>query len=155
VPEVIHYQGKLMNGTNLFNWVVPSTFRLYDQPVGGAFPMCESTNSVAVVDGLYTAVIGDHITFSSLDNALFFSDEVWLEVEIGGQIIEPREPLAAVPFARLAAAMPANSVDMSMIKDNAVQSWHLGNGSARSNHLEAGVVQLIDATVVSGNRSMH
>ncbi len=141
VPDVIHYQGKLMDGTELFTGVVPMKFRLYGQPTGGDWPLCESTNSVAVVDGYYTAVIGDIVTWGSLNNALFHGGgEVWLEVEIDGQVIEPREKLAAVPYARVAAAMPANAVDMGMIKENAVQFWHIGDSAVRGNHIQAGTV---------------
>ncbi len=141
VPDVIHYQGKLMAGTNLFTGVVPIQFRLYDQPTGGDLPLCESTNSVAVVDGYYSAVIGDNIIFGALDNALYHhSGEVWLEVEIDGQVIEPRERLAAVPYARVAAGLPANAVDMGMIKENAVQSWHIGDSAVRNHHLQIGTV---------------
>ncbi len=140
VPEVIHYQGKLMDGSNLFNGVVDMVFRLHENPVGGSHPLCESTHSVAVVDGYYTAAIGDNITFGSLDNALLHGGEVWLEVEIDGQVIEPRERLVAVPYARLAAAMPANSVDMAMIRDNAVQFWHIAPGAVRSSHIQSSAV---------------
>jgi len=153
VPNVIHYQGKLMDGTNLFSGTVPITFRLYDAPTGGMFPQCASTGMITVVDGLYTAVIGEHITFGSLDNALFFSAEVWLEVEIDGQVITPRERLAAVPFARLAAAMPANSVNLSMIQDNAINFWHIGNNQVRANHIQAGAVT--GPKIADGSVSNH
>ncbi|NCC49865.1 MAG: hypothetical protein EOM20_01485 [Spartobacteria bacterium] len=131
VPGVINYQGKLMDGTNLFSGTVPIIFRLYDAPTGGMFPYCEDSNDVVVVDGLYSTRIGDDVTFGSLENALI-QTQVWIEVVIGTNVITPREQLASVGYARYAAKLPANAVDMSMIAPNAIYSYHIADGQINS-----------------------
>ncbi|NCC49867.1 MAG: hypothetical protein EOM20_01495 [Spartobacteria bacterium] len=139
VPEVINYQGKLMDGTNLFSGTAPITFRLYDTPTGGMFPYCEDSNDVIVVDGLYATLIGDNVTFGSLDNALI-QTQVWIEVVIGTNVITPREQLVSVGYARYAAKLPANAVDMSMIASDAIYSWHIADGQVRGHHIQAGAI---------------
>jgi hypothetical protein len=139
VPEAINYQGKLMDGTNLFSGTVPITFRLYDAPTGGAFPYCEDSNDVVVVDGLYSTYIGDDVVFGGLDNALV-QTQVWIEVVIGTNVIEPREQMVSVGYARYAAKMPANAVTMDMIAPDAVQSWHIADDAVRGNHILNGEV---------------
>ncbi len=138
VPASINYQGKLMNGTNLFNGTVPITFKLFDAPTGGA-PHLTDSNDVIVVDGLYATRIGDAVTQGSLDDALRQS-EVWIEVTLGAQVMAPRERLVSVGYALYAAKLPDNAVDENMLADNAVQSRHLAPGQIVGDHIQGGVV---------------
>jgi len=150
VPEMINYQGKLMDGTNLFSGTVPITFRLYDAPTGGMFPYCEDSNDVVVVDGLYSTYIGDDVVFGSLDNALI-QTQVWIEVVIGTNVIEPREQMVSVGYARYAAKMPANAVTMDMIAPDAVQYYHIADNQVRGNHIQAGTIS--NANLAAGSVS--
>ena len=100
IPERINYQGRLIEGTNLYNGTVELSFRLYDAPTGGFFPYCEDSGTVSVVDGLYSAYIGDDVVFGSLDNALI-ATQVWIEVVVvGSNNMTPRGQLGSVGFAR-------------------------------------------------------
>ncbi|MCU0858004.1 MAG: hypothetical protein MUC65_06335, partial [Pontiellaceae bacterium] len=58
VPQLINYQGRLLNGTNLVNGSVGLSLRLYNASSGGTL-LYEDSNSVTVVDGLYSTLIGD------------------------------------------------------------------------------------------------
>lgn len=97
-PPLINYQGRLVDGTNLVSGVVPMAFRIYTNEVGGAH-LFESTNLVTVVDGLYATVIGEYVTAGGLDDALDHP-QVWLEVEVDGATLSPRERILTVPYAR-------------------------------------------------------
>ena len=58
VPPLINYQGRLLDGTNLVNGSVALSLQLYDDASAGAL-LYEDSNQVAVVDGLYSTLIGD------------------------------------------------------------------------------------------------
>lgn len=98
-PPLIHYQGRLVDGTNLVNASVSMAFRIYTNDVGGAH-LYESTNLVTVVDGLYATDIGEYVTMGNLHSALL-NPAVWLEVIVDGTPLAPRERLLAVPYARM------------------------------------------------------
>lgn len=72
IPNLLNYQGRLVDGTNLVNGNVEMTFHLWDAPPGSGmgWPGCTDSGTVSVVDGLYSTYIGDDVTFGSLDNAL-------------------------------------------------------------------------------------
>jgi len=97
IPQIINYQGRLLNGTNLVNGTVGLSLRLYSQPVGGSVLYVDS-NSVTVVDGLYSTLIGDHPTNNAFLVALDNS-AVWVEVVVNGTTLAPRERLASVGYS--------------------------------------------------------
>jgi len=97
VPALFNYQGRLMNGTNLVNGTVGLQLSLYDSASGGTLVYTDS-NSVTVVDGLYSTYIGDHTTFGNLASALG-GTQLWLQVVANGTALSPRERLVSVPYA--------------------------------------------------------
>lgn len=96
-PEMFRYQGRLVNGTNLVNATVPMSFKLYNALSGGT-RLYEDSNSVLVVDGLYSTYIGDNTVFGSLTNAMT-NAAVYLELTVNGETLSPRERLVSVPYA--------------------------------------------------------
>jgi len=98
-PASISYQGRLVDGTNLVNGTVSLQLHLYNASVGGALLYTDFNAAVPVVDGLYSAAIGDDTTFGDLHTALT-NASVWLEVEVNGTPLSPRERLLSVPYAR-------------------------------------------------------
>ncbi len=109
VPELIHYQGRLVDGTNLVNGTVMLEMRLYDAPSGGRLLYTDTNPSVTVIDGLYDTHIGSNPTSGSLTDALRFP-QVWLEVSVNGTPLLPRERLVAVPYAMKAGSVEAGSI---------------------------------------------
>jgi len=95
--EKLNYQGKLLSGTNLINGIATNVFRLYDASVGGTL-LYSQTQSVAVVDGLYTTTIGDSGITPSLSEALT-NFSVYIEVEVNGTILLPRERIYQAAYA--------------------------------------------------------
>jgi hypothetical protein len=98
-PDQINYQGRLMNGTNLVNGTVGLTLRLFNAPTAGTLTYADS-NTVTVVDGLYSTFLGDNTITGALDFALLYTS-VWLEAVVNGIVLTPRERLASVPYARV------------------------------------------------------
>ena len=58
VPNVINYQGRLVDGTNLVNGTVGLSLRIYAKNGASYDLLYEDSNEVAVVDGLYATLIG-------------------------------------------------------------------------------------------------
>ena len=96
-PNKINFQGRLADGTNLFSGAVGLQLRVYTNAAGGAF-LYEDSNTVTVVDGVYSTFIGDNTTFGTLNTALA-APRTWVEVVADGQVFSPRYELAAVPYA--------------------------------------------------------
>ena len=69
VPGVINYQGRLVDGDTLVNGDVSLELRLYDSATDGTMLYADS-NTVTVVDGLYSTHIGDDTIAGSLSDAL-------------------------------------------------------------------------------------
>ncbi len=96
-PALIHYQGRLVDGTNLVNGNVGLSLRLFDAASGGTL-LYEDSSTVNVVDGLYNTFVGDNTVSGSLMAALANS-QVWLEVVVDGVPLVPRERLGGVPYS--------------------------------------------------------
>ncbi len=173
-PGLINYQGRLVDGTNLVNSAVGMTLRLFDAPVAGTLNYADS-NLVIVADGLYSTFIGDNTTFGDLDAALTLT-QVWLEVEVNGMPLVPRERLVSVPYARQVhglSLVPFNNVLIGTPSsgNNITGSVHAVVGGGNNNvisgtHLGAtiggGVQNLINssspgidnhATIAGGNNN--
>lgn len=101
VPARIHYQGRLLNGTNLFNGTVPIALQLFSNaaPVAGEAVLCATTNpAVSVVDGLYAVTLGSGANPGNLPAALA-RPAVYLQVVVSNTALLPRERLEAAPYA--------------------------------------------------------
>lgn len=97
VPVQINYQGRLVDGTNLYQGIAAFAFALFDDKTNGTL-MYKGSNVATVVDGLYATSIGEYTTSGSLNDALDHP-EVWLEVTINGNTLSPRERLIAAPYS--------------------------------------------------------
>jgi hypothetical protein len=97
VPALLNYQGRLVDGSGLVNGDVEMSIRLYNQSSGGTLEL-EDSNTVTVIDGLYRTYVGDYIVSGSLAQALT-NAEVWIEIEVDGIILTPRERLVSVAYA--------------------------------------------------------
>jgi len=94
VPEIINYQGRLIENGQLFSGQANIIIRLYDNIAGGNL-LLEDTDTVTIVDSLYSTFIGDSITYGSFDIVNSISN-VYISVEIDGQLLTPRERMASV-----------------------------------------------------------
>lgn len=98
VPELINYQGRLLQGTNLVNTSTSIVFRLYDEAGGGTL-LYQETQNVQIVDGLYSVRIGENIPEPGSLAAAFTGRVVYLEIAVGDETLEPRERIASVAYA--------------------------------------------------------
>jgi hypothetical protein len=106
-PQLVNYQGRLIQGTNLVNGNVALSLRVFHEPAGGTL-LYEDSNTVAVSDGLYATILGDQTNSGSLAAALAATN-AYIEVMIDGVALAPREHIASVFYAL--RAEDANSLD--------------------------------------------
>ncbi|MGC9315259.1 MAG: hypothetical protein ACP5G4_06495 [bacterium] len=102
VPRTLKYQGKLTDPAgNALSGDVDIVFRLFDVESGGAALWTEShsgASAVTVTNGLFDVTLGE----SSPMNALLFDVPYWIELEVDGEVLAPREEISSVPYAHRA-----------------------------------------------------
>ena len=76
------------------------SFALFDDPSTGAALWSEVQDSV-FESGYYAVTLGEQVP---LDDLLFATEPVWLEVAIDGQALSPRQEIVSVPYALRATA---------------------------------------------------
>ena len=137
VPCVMNYQGRLLDGTNLVSGSYPIAFSIHTNATGGA-TLFACTNAIQVVDGLYSTYIGENPVAGTLTNALKYSP-LYLQVEIDGTILSPRERLAAVTYAMVAAAVPNGAITTDMLGSQCVDADKIVNGSIGAEDLSSNI----------------
>jgi hypothetical protein len=98
----ISYQGQLENDSGPFDGTADMEFRLYDSLVGGSpvGPLVSQSN-VQVRNGLFQIEL-------DFGEGAFSQGVVWLEVQVEGTILTPRQEVTAAPLALHALNMPDN-----------------------------------------------
>ncbi|MBN96057.1 MAG: hypothetical protein CL928_18610, partial [Deltaproteobacteria bacterium] len=110
VPATFTQQGRLLDSSGQ-----PLTgshavfFALYDAETGGVQRWSEY-HSTAFDSGYYSVTLGE---LSPLTDALFSGAPLWLELEVDGITLEPRQELSAVPWALRAGT--AEQVDGGVV----------------------------------------
>jgi hypothetical protein len=100
VPALINYQGKL---TNLDDCAQDGShqmvFSLYPTETGGTAIWSEQ-QTVAVTGGIYNVQLG---AVNPLQVSLFDNDDLYLEVEVNGDVLSPRMRITSTAYAMKAA----------------------------------------------------
>jgi len=144
INKSINYQGKLMyaTGTLVNDGNFAIKFTLYDSASGGTQLWSASTTnglpggtpaavSVAIVDGLFSVLLGDaslgHVT---IPETIFNNDNVYLGITIGADSeMQPRKRLSAVPYAFNAGALQGQKAS-STIASTGGELFKLSQNSA-------------------------
>ena len=115
-PQVFRYQGRILNNDALVSGNLDFSFKLYDTPTGGS-SLYEDAATITVVDGLYSTIIGDDTTSGGDLGDALNNPAVYLEIEVGGETLTPRERIVSVPYAM--NGLPSGSVVLSASNPNA------------------------------------
>ena len=111
-PQMFRYQGRLLDNDALVSGNLNFSFKLYSAPTGGA-ALYEDAATVTVVDGLYSTMIGDDTTSGGDLGDALNNPAVYLEIEVGGETLTPRERIVSVPYAMNDNGLPSGSVVLS------------------------------------------
>jgi hypothetical protein len=89
----ITYQGRLAAGGVPFSGPIHASFRLYDAAVDGSLVGTEQVfPALDVVDGMFVADL-------DFGDGVFVATARWMEIEIDGEILTPRQPVLPAPLA--------------------------------------------------------
>lgn len=96
-PSTIAYQGRLFDtaGDRVPDGDYVLTLSLFAVEMDGE-PLWGEEQSVAVENSLFNTFLG---LVTPLDAATFASADIWLEIAVEGEIMAPRQQMAAVPYA--------------------------------------------------------
>ena len=172
-PRIINYQGKLTNPDGVaLNGTHDIVFRIYDVSAGGTPLWAEehtTTNGhpVNVNNGLFDVHLGEITPLS-----IAFDDTYWIELEVDGEVLSPREMLVLVPYAFRAIVadtahyipdLPSGDNDYIQNQNSSAQSanyWingtgHLGNNLYVDGRLGVGTTSPTEKVDVSTSASTH
>ena len=99
VPDVVSYAARVENDAGLFTGTVSATFQLFAASTGGTELWSENAASIVVIGG---DLVHDLGSIEPLDDTVLAGDNLFLQVTINGDVLEPRAAIRAVPFALLA-----------------------------------------------------
>ena len=122
--NTVNYQGRLANdaGTPL-DGSYGMSFALYDAPTAGNLVWGpEAHDAVPVTDGLFSIGLGSVTPIPTST----WNGDVYLEVTVGGETLEPRELIRSVPIAGMALTVPNETITSGMIAPGAVGGWTFG-----------------------------
>jgi hypothetical protein len=95
-------------------------FALYDAPTAGNLIWGpESHDNVPVSNGLFNVQLGSQVP-GGIPASVLDDGGVWLQVIVEGDVLSPREKLAAVPFAIMAGTVADEGITTAKIVDGAV-----------------------------------
>ena len=92
------------------------------------------------MDGLYSTRVGQSPNFGSLTNAAT-NQSLFLELQIGGTVLTPREQVVSVMYALKASGVTTGAITTAMLANNAVTGPKIAGGAISNAHLAAGSVQ--------------
>lgn len=100
-PTTINYQGRLLENTadqDAVDGTIDVVFSIWTEPTGGTELWSESWTGVPLSNGIFSVLLGSN--GSPLDPADFQADSsLYLELEVGGETLAPRQALGSAPFA--------------------------------------------------------
>jgi hypothetical protein len=95
VPTTINYQGHLSASGGPASGLLAFHFSIYDAQSDGNL-LWADMDTLDVVNGLFSAQLGAN---TAIPTVVFNAPNTWLETAVNGQVMTPRVPLAAVPYA--------------------------------------------------------
>ncbi len=101
VVDQLNYQGYLVDAadSSAVNATLEMTFRLFDSESKGAELWSETHAMVEVSEGLFQVLLGSIDAFPS---GLFDGSPLWLQTEIGTEVMAPRKLLASTAYSQKA-----------------------------------------------------
>jgi outer membrane protein assembly factor BamB len=119
----ITYQGQLQNASGPFTGTPGMEFRLFDSLINGnQIGDPEFFTAVPVEDGLFKVELDFGV-------GTFDGGARWLEIEVSGAILEPRQKITGSPWSHQALSVAVGSVGSDQIAAGAVGADELATDS--------------------------
>ncbi|MGD9503957.1 MAG: tail fiber domain-containing protein [Syntrophobacteraceae bacterium] len=141
VDKQVPYQKRLTSSPG--SGAVSCTFNLYDAETGGNLVWTE-TKTISMTDStrLIATNLGDTVAFATVP--VDFSQQLWVQVDVGGSAVGSRDKLPVVPYAlwsqidsatvqsRVSGACGPGSAIGSINEDGTVACQSMGSGTVTS-----------------------
>jgi hypothetical protein len=123
VPSLINYQGYLTDDAgNPISDTFEMTFSIWDAASGGSQLWNETQASVFVVNGLFNVLLG---SITSIPSDIFTGASLWLQTQVGTEVLSPRKEIVSVAHAfRAAMADEAGYADEAIYADTADYAFY-------------------------------
>jgi hypothetical protein len=134
--SITTYAGRLTESGAPANGTVPMVFTLYDAANGGTSVSSSIPFDVPVSNGLFSVDL-------DFGGPVYNGDARWLQIEINGTLLAPRQrvsPTAYAVYAATANTLPGGAVTSSLLAVNAVGSSNLAAGAVTSSRIADGQV---------------
>ncbi|MFZ4574167.1 MAG: hypothetical protein ACOYN0_07200 [Phycisphaerales bacterium] len=139
-PTLVSYQGQLSNGGLPANGTFNMTFRLFNAAGAGSELLVDTKsgiNAVTVTNGLFTTTLGAGVvtdgsgagSYTDLAQVMKDFSAVWVQVEVNGTPLLPRQRLISAPFALNATR--AETLDNVTIADGS--TWTVAGSPSNLN----------------------
>ncbi|MFC1683436.1 hypothetical protein ACFL0G_04445, partial [Candidatus Zixiibacteriota bacterium] len=98
VPAQLNYQGYLADAadSSAVDATLEMTFRLFDSETKGAELWAETHPAMEVTEGLFQVLLG---SVSAFPANLFDGTALWLQTEVGTEVLSPRKPIVSVAYS--------------------------------------------------------
>ena len=101
VPLQVAHQGELHDLAGPVTDTVSVTFELFEAVSGGDAVWTE-VRDVDVIDGHYVVLLGSELQSNPIEDVLALEPELWLQITVEGEELEPRQLLGSAPYAIVA-----------------------------------------------------
>jgi hypothetical protein len=115
VPATVSFTGRLSTSTGPVSGAVTVTFSLFNQATNGTVMWTETRSLTATAAGLVYADLG---SMTTLDEGILTDAPLFLEIQVGSEVLTPRLPLQSVPYA--IRAETANTLGGTVTADEVV-----------------------------------
>ncbi|MCP3876486.1 MAG: hypothetical protein GY699_25515, partial [Desulfobacteraceae bacterium] len=156
VPAQINYQGVLEDAGGPLTGTTTMIFRLFDVETNGSEPLWEETQDVSVDQGIYSVILGTGTispSYGGLADALLLNDNLWLEVQVSGETLSPRQKITSVGFAIRAGTVSDGAITETKLAANAVTTEKLADGSVTASKVTGGPDSGLNADQLDGKSS--
>ncbi|MFA6391164.1 MAG: hypothetical protein WCW66_00230 [Patescibacteria group bacterium] len=152
VPAQVSYQGQLTNAGAPASGELVFAFRIFDQNTAGSL-LWSDTDTLTVTNGLFDAYLGSN---TPLPKEIFTGAALWLEIDVAGETLEPRQQIVTVPYAFRSAMSDTAIVALnasggeSLWETNGTDVYRptgnvgIGTNNPTSNLDIRGIVQVVD-----------
>ena len=146
VPQMINYQGKLMqpSGVPVADGAYSMQFAIYDAPTGGTALWSETNSNVQVKGGFFSVLLG---SVKEIPGGVFDGASRYFGVTVGtDQEMTPRQMVTSVGYAvkagmaDIAIAVPDSSISTAKLASSVVTSDKLAAGAVTTVKLAQGSV---------------
>jgi hypothetical protein len=136
IQTTMNYQGLLEEGGVPATGTKSVIFRLYDTESGGTECWSELQSVTIEEGGLFNVMLGEITPITGCD----FTEQLFLEIEVEGEVLVTRQALSSVPYAMLSNNVTDGCITSAKIATDAVGSGEIAADAVGSSEIATNAV---------------